>query len=127
SDGELHVLVALGDVGPHQIGRLLQDHQRAQAAPATAEPAPAPVRRPPRAASKPRDFTVQGLGNLLMQPARCCQPLPGEPIAGYLTRGRGVTVHRADCATLQRLAEKDPDRVLTVEWGAGGGYEVDVE
>src|SRR5690606_40936234 len=104
-----------------------QDHQRAQAAPSIAEPAPAAVRRPPRAAGKPRDFTVQGLGNLLVQPARCCQPLPGEPIAGYLTRGRGVTVHRADCATLQRLAEKDPERILTVEWGASGGYEVDVE
>ena len=125
SDGELYVLVALGDVGPHQVGRLLQDHQRAQTAPST--PVPAPVRTPRRRTSKPRDFTVQGLGNLLVQPARCCQPLPGESIAGYLTRGRGVTVHRADCATLQRLAEKDPERVLTVEWGAGGGYEVDVE
>ena len=38
-----------------------------------------------------------------------------------------MTVHRADCATMQRLAEKDGDRVLTVEWGAGGGYEVDIE
>src|SRR5690606_27285820 len=46
SDTELYVLVALGDVGPHQIGRLLQDHQRAQAAPSIAEPAPAAVRRP---------------------------------------------------------------------------------
>ncbi|MEO6171020.1 MAG: bifunctional (p)ppGpp synthetase/guanosine-3',5'-bis(diphosphate) 3'-pyrophosphohydrolase [Lysobacter sp.] len=125
SDAELHVLVALGDVGPHQVGRVLQDQQRAQAQPST--PPPGPDRPARRAASKPRDFTVQGLGNLLVQPARCCQPLPGEPIAGYLTRGRGVTVHRADCATMQRLAEKDGDRVLTVEWGAGGGYEVDIE
>ena len=125
SDAELHVLVALGDVGPHQVGRVLQDQQRAQAQPST--PPPTPDRPARRAASKPRDFTVQGLGNLLVQPARCCQPLPGEPIAGYLTRGRGVTVHRADCATMQRLAEKDGDRVLTVEWGAGGGYEVDIE
>ncbi len=127
SDSELHVLVALGDIGPHQVGRLLQDHQRVQSAPSSPEPAPAPARRPRRAASKPRDFTVQGLGNLLVQPARCCQPLPGEPIAGYLTRGRGVTVHRTACATLQRLTEKDPNRVLTVEWGASSGYEVDVE
>ena len=125
SDAELHVLVALGDVGPHQVGRVLQDQQRAQAQPS--KPPPTPDRPARRAASKPRDFTVQGLGNLLVQPARCCQPLPGEPIAGYLTRGRGVTVHRADCATMQRLAEKDGDRVLTVEWGAGGGYEVDIE
>lgn len=127
SEGELYVLVALGDVGPHQVGRLLQDHQRAQTAPATSEPVAAPARAPRRASSKPRDFTVQGLGNLLVQPARCCQPLPGEPIAGYLTRGRGVTVHRSGCATLQRLAEKEPDRVLSVEWGASSGYEVEIE
>ena len=63
-----------------------------------------------------------------MQLARCCQPVPGEAIAGYLTRGRGVTVHRADCASLLRLAAASPQRVLPVEWGvAGGGYEVDVQ
>jgi GTP pyrophosphokinase len=71
---------------------------------------------------------VQGVGNLLVQLARCCQPVPGEPIAGYLTRGRGVSVHRADCAALLRLAASNPQRVLPVEWGvAGGGYEVDVQ
>jgi GTP pyrophosphokinase len=71
---------------------------------------------------------VQGVGNLLVQLARCCQPVPGEPIAGYLTRVRGVTVHRADCASFARLAAASPQRVLPVEWGqAGGGYEVDVQ
>jgi GTP pyrophosphokinase len=51
----------------------------------------------------------------------------GEPIVGYLTRSRGVTVHRADCAALARLAAASPQRILPVEWGqAGGGYEVDV-
>ncbi|MGV8941873.1 MAG: RelA/SpoT family protein [Lysobacter sp.] len=124
SDADLHVLVALGDLGPHQVGRVLLDHQRAQTAPTPA----LPVAPPPRPVSnKARDFTVQGIDNLLAQLGRCCQPLPGEPIAGYLTRGRGVTVHRANCATFQRLAEKEPQRVLPVEWGAGGGYEVDVE
>jgi GTP pyrophosphokinase len=71
---------------------------------------------------------VVGVGNLLMQMARCCQPLPGEPVAGYLTRGRGVSVHRADCATFLRLAGAEPGRVLPVEWGAAatGGQEVDL-
>ena len=69
-------------------------------------------------------FTVQGVGNLLVQIARCCQPLPGEPISGYMTRGRGISVHRADCIALLRLAAANPQRVLPVEWGvAGGGYE----
>jgi GTP pyrophosphokinase len=52
----------------------------------------------------------------------------GEPITGYLTRGRGVTVHRTHCVALQRLSAAHPQRVLPVEWGvAGGGYEVDVQ
>lgn len=123
---DLYIQVALGDVGPSQIGRALHEEQRA-----ASEPAAAPaVRRPPRRAPTPSKskFTVQGVGNLLVQLARCCQPVPGEPIAGYLTRGRGVTVHRANCPSLLRLAAASPQRVLPVEWGvAGGGYEVDVQ
>jgi GTP pyrophosphokinase len=82
----------------------------------------------PEAARGTGEFTVEGVGNLLVQIARCCQPLPGEPIAGYLTRGRGVSVHRPDCAAFQRLAATQPSRVLPVEWRrAGSGYEVDIE
>src|SRR5690606_5179193 len=118
---ELLVLVALGDVGPHQVGRALQEHDRAQtpgAADAAAEQAQ-PRRRVPKAATS--GFTVVGVGNLLVQVARCCQPLPGEEIAGYLTRARGLTVHRADCAAFARLAAAQPQRVLPVDWGRQGG------
>ncbi|MEJ2790067.1 MULTISPECIES: bifunctional (p)ppGpp synthetase/guanosine-3',5'-bis(diphosphate) 3'-pyrophosphohydrolase [unclassified Pseudoxanthomonas] len=124
---ELYIQVALGDVGPHQVGRALHEEQRAAAEP---DPTSLPLRRPPRKVAAPgkSKFTVQGVGNLLVQLARCCQPVPGEPIAGYLTRVRGVTVHRADCAAFARLAAASPQRVLPVEWGqAGGGYEVDVQ
>ncbi|TWT20116.1 bifunctional (p)ppGpp synthetase/guanosine-3',5'-bis(diphosphate) 3'-pyrophosphohydrolase [Luteimonas marina] len=117
---ELLVLVALGDVGPHQVGRALQDHERAQARPDEVAPAvPAPQRRVPKPSKSV--FTVVGVGNLLVQIARCCQPLPGEAIAGYLTRTRGVSVHRADCAAFARLAAKEPQRVLPVDWGREGG------
>ena len=123
---DLYIQVALGDVGPSQIGRALHEEQRAASEPAPVAPARRLPKRPP-ASSKSR-FTVQGVGNLLVQLARCCQPVPGEAIAGYLTRGRGVTVHRANCASLLRLAAASPQRVLPVEWGmAGGGYEVDVQ
>ena len=122
---ELLVLVALGDVGPHQIGRALLEHERAAAEPAAAVPPPTPRARR-KAASDGSDFTVVGVGNLLVQIARCCQPLPGEPIEGYLTRARGVSVHRADCRAFMRLAAAQPQRVLPVEWGArGGGHETD--
>ncbi|HSM11990.1 MAG TPA: TGS domain-containing protein, partial [Lysobacter sp.] len=127
SDGDLHVHVALGDLGAHQVGRVLLEHERAAAAPPPLSTT-LPSTAPPRAPRTTSDFTVQGVGNLLVQLARCCQPVPGEAIAGYLTRGRGVSVHRAGCATFERLAAAQPQRVLPVEWGrAGSGYEVDVE
>jgi len=126
---ELHIQVALGDVGPNQVVRALHEEQRAAAQPAT--PPSLPLRKPggrkPAPPSKSR-FTVEGVGNLLVQLARCCQPVPGEAISGYLTRGRGVSVHRTDCMAFQRLAAASPQRVLPVEWGqTGGGYEVDVQ
>ncbi|GAB2501788.1 RelA/SpoT family protein [Lysobacter humi (ex Lee et al. 2017)] len=128
TDDELHVLVALGDVGPHQVGRVLLEHERSTHATEPSVP-PVPAPRAPRSGARGAgDFTVEGVGNLLVQLARCCQPLPGEPIAGYLTRGRGVSVHRPDCAAYQRMAAADPQRALPVEWRrAGSGYEVDVE
>lgn len=130
---ELHIQIALGDVGPNQVVRALHEEQRAAAQPAAPQGLPPglPLRKPGgRKPSPPSrsQFTVEGVGNLLVQLARCCQPVPGEAISGYLTRGRGVSVHRTDCAAFQRLAASNPQRVLPVEWGqTGGGYEVDVQ
>ena len=118
---ELLVLVALGDVGPHQVGRALQDHERAQSR-GDGEPLPEPSqprRRVPKTTAS--GFTVVGVGNLLVQVARCCHPLPGDAITGYLTRARGLTVHRTDCAAFLRLASAQPQRVLPVDWGRQGG------
>jgi len=119
---DLHIQVALGDTGPSQVSRALLEAERAQQQP---PPPPRPTAR--RTGLGKSKFTVQGVGNLLVQLARCCQPVAGEPIIGYLTQTRGVTVHRADCQALARLAAANPQRVLPVEWGeAGGGYEVSV-
>jgi len=122
---DLYIQVALGDTGPNQVSRSLLEAERAASQPAPTSALPRPTaRRENLGKSK---FTVQGVGNLLVQLARCCQPVAGEPIVGYLTRSRGVTVHRADCVALARLAATSPQRILPVEWGqAGGGYEVDV-
>jgi GTP pyrophosphokinase len=129
---DLHVLVALGDVGPHQVARALLEHERAEAresARSSSASAETIALRTPRRTPKvgKSAFTVVGVGNLLVQIARCCQPLPGEAVAGYLTRSRGVSVHRADCAAFLRLSAKAPQRVMPVEWGqAGGGFETEV-
>jgi GTP pyrophosphokinase len=57
---------------------------------------------------------VKGVGELLVRFGVCCSPVPGDPITGYITRGRGVTVHRMDCANVRGSTE--PERVVEVEW-----------
>jgi GTP pyrophosphokinase len=111
------------------VARALAEHERARTEPAPEAPLVPRVaqpRRPHRGKASP--VTVVGVGNLLVQMSKCCQPLPGEPIRGYLTRGRGVSVHRADCATFLRLEAAEPGRVLPVEWSGGrnGSHEVDL-
>jgi len=64
------------------------------------------------------EVRVHGVGNMLTTFARCCNPLPGEPIRGYITRGKGVSVHRATCASIQHA--HDPDRLVEVAWERGG-------
>ncbi len=72
---------------------------------------------------------IQGVGNLLTHIARCCHPLPGDEICGYITIGRGVTIHRSDCANLQRCRQRQPQRVVELTWGAEDSehYPVDID
>jgi GTP pyrophosphokinase len=64
------------------------------------------------------DVTIEGVGGLMTNMARCCQPLPGDPVVGYITRGRGVTIHRDDCRNVLRWQAEDSQRLLQVRWGA---------
>jgi GTP pyrophosphokinase len=121
---DLYLSVALGDISPSQIGRALHE---------LSSPKPEPEQNKPLlSAAKPpkpdRGLTIEGIGNLLTQLARCCQPVAGDPIIGFLTRSRGVSIHREDCPSVQHLAAQHPERVMPVEWGRRGGqsYQVDV-
>ena len=72
---------------------------------------------------------VQGVGNLLSYMAGCCKPLPGDGITGFITKGRGVSVHRSDCGRLMKLQESSQDRIVEVAWGEDAprdNFEVDV-
>lgn len=60
---------------------------------------------------------VVGVGNLLTHLAHCCHPIPGDQIVGFVTRGRGVTVHRADCSQIARFSADVPERIIDVSWG----------
>jgi len=62
-------------------------------------------------------ITVSGVGNLLTHMAKCCQPVPGDEISGFITQGRGISVHRIDCEQLSNSLNLQPERVVEVQWG----------
>jgi GTP pyrophosphokinase len=78
---------------------------------------------------------IVGIDSLLSQLARCCRPVPPDPISGFVTRGRGVSVHRRDCATLARMVDEAPERLIETEWdpgrltgdAAGSAFPADIE
>jgi GTP pyrophosphokinase len=120
----LHEALGLGDVSPAQVAGAIQRILHAR------EGAPAHEVRPRSgAAAREPDVAVQGIGDLLSTYARCCKPVPPEPIVGYITVGRGVSIHARSCPNLARLSVKSPARVLPVVWGATGANEfpVDIE
>jgi GTP pyrophosphokinase len=90
-----------------------------------------PEEAPRLRARAPRepDAEIQGVGDMLSTYARCCKPVPPEPIAGYITVGRGVSIHSQSCANLARLSVRAPARVLPLSWGtkARGSFPVDIE
>ena len=111
----------------HQIVQLLRP---SDAAPTTAD---APLIRRPSADHDPTQggLLVVGVDSLLTQMAKCCKPAPPDALRGFVTRGRGVSVHRADCSNLQELAARSAERLIDVEWGnaghlTGAVYPVDV-
>lgn len=71
---------------------------------------------------------IVGVDKLLTLLAKCCKPVPPDPIAGFVTRGRGITIHRRECASLARLVEKSGDRLVAAQWNAEKGisYPVDI-
>lgn len=74
---------------------------------------------------KPKDhIVVEGVGNLMTHIARCCQPIPGDTIQGFITMGRGVSIHRDDCEQLKELSRRNPERLIDAVWGENysGGY-----
>jgi GTP pyrophosphokinase len=87
--------------------------------------------QPKKVGSRPSSggsVLVVGVDRLLTQLARCCKPVPPDPVRGFITRGKGVSVHREDCSSLKRLAEKSPERLIEAQWGsaADARYPVDV-
>ncbi|HEX7465442.1 MAG TPA: ACT domain-containing protein, partial [Usitatibacter sp.] len=87
---------------------------RGEAAPAPAPLAPLAARAPSKASS---GVLVLGVNNIATLVAKCCKPVPPDPIIGFITRTRGVMVHRLDCPNITGLAEGQRDRLMPADWG----------
>ena len=111
---DLLAAIGAGDLTTAQVG---QSAVRLHAADDTDKPE-LPFRRPAGqdSAGSGSEIRIEGVGNLMYQLARCCQPLPGDPIAGFITRTRGVSIHREDCRQYLRLAQRQPERRIRVDW-----------
>jgi GTP pyrophosphokinase len=118
---DLFALIGAGEVTARTLAqKVLAQQVEAQHAEAPPEPLPMPTTVQPRTVG----IQINGVGAIHNRLARCCNPVVGEPIVGYVTRGRGVTVHRADCRTI--VNERDRARLVDVTWGsqAPRGYSV---
>jgi GTP diphosphokinase / guanosine-3',5'-bis(diphosphate) 3'-diphosphatase len=108
----MHVAIGEGHLSPQSVTtrviRLFEPEPEV-----TEEIVQAPRRRAPK---RGKGVIVEGMDDLLVRLARCCTPVPGDPIVGFLTRGRGVSVHRDDCPNAKALQSVDEGRMISVWW-----------
>ncbi len=119
----LSVALGAGDLTSASIATALQ-HIRGNELSERVRP-----RRPRRKSGAPDAVAVSGVGDLLCNFARCCRPVPPEPIVGYITQGRGVSIHRQDCGNFLGLNQRHPERIIEIGWGESpdtAAYPVDL-
>ena len=122
---DMYAAIGAGDLKPTHVANVAQqmieprEHQLSLTLPTSA-----PVDDRGRAT----DVRIHGVGNLLTSIANCCQPVPGDPITGYITISRGVSIHRQDCINVLQLQEAEPYRIIEVDWGdrQEATYPVDI-
>jgi GTP pyrophosphokinase len=118
---DLHAQLGAGDISAAQLAQALTRVRT----PALPELAPTRRRRHSGAGRSPVE--IEGVGDLPITMARCCGPMPPEPIAGYVTLGRGVTIHRIGCPQLVRMRTAKPERVLNCDWSEDSGRVLPVQ
>ncbi len=114
----LFLAVAKEEIGPRQLEDAVRIDAQAQAAKTEDSESFQKLLRPGQSARSPDTGSVLivGMDSLMNQLARCCRPLPPDPVVGFVTRGRGVSVHRRDCNTFKRLVAQSPERVIETSW-----------
>ena len=107
----LYIALGAGDITSTAVANAIQRLQKEK------PDAPPPAkRRPRRKGAINEQVEIRGVGDLLCTLARCCRPVPPENIVGYITKGRGVGIHRSDCKNFRSLYSRHPERVIEVDW-----------
>jgi len=112
---QVYAALGRGDLGPTRVIKQFHpDHDPGK----VAKDSPSALERlTTRLRISGRGVRIQGVDNLMVQYSRCCQPVPGDSVIGYVTRGRGVSIHRNDCPNILALSQ-DPERRVEIEWAA---------
>lgn len=108
----LYIALGAGDITAASIASAVQNLRREEPAEAIRK-----RRQSPQKKSGSAGIAISGVGDLLCNFARCCRPVPPEDIIGYITKGRGVSIHRQDCGNYLSLHARHPERVIDVDWG----------
>jgi len=122
---DLLAAIGRGDASTHQIVGVIQESM-----PAKSEAIIRPlIAKPLTAPASASGILVEGVGNLMTKIAKCCKPAPPDAIVGYVTRDRGVTIHRKDCSAILHMPDTRLDRVLNAQWGGrqDAKFSVDIE
>ncbi len=113
----LYAALGRGDVGLSQLLSQLWPEEQEPAEPAK----PSPISRlVDQIRGGPRGVKIQGIDDMMVRYSQCCQPVPGDDVVGYITRGRGVSIHRADCPNVLKFSEH-PERRIDIDWQSEGG------
>lgn len=111
----LYTAIAHGDITPRQIAGAVQKLH----APAPAEAEPEFIAlRASQSQRAGQGVLIEGVDKLMTSLAGCCHPIPPDPVMGFVTRGRGISIHRSQCSALKHLAQTHPERLINAEWGA---------
>ena len=113
---DMYAAVGSGDLGTGSILRIAQSLIDASAE-SQLELSNQWVTQKPTRQDNPDEIHISGTGNMLTSMAACCKPLPGDLIGGYVTVGRGVTIHRLDCSQFLNLQKQESERIIEVSWG----------
>ncbi len=116
----MFVAAARGEVGPRAMQIALREDSQTQEPP----PEPEMVVGRSRSGDSSDKVLINGVGKLMTTLSRCCKPAPPDAIQGFVTRGRGVSIHRVDCPDFQRLRKDHPERVVEAQWGQNSGKDV---